>query len=143
MKKIEEEQESWDKKKIIIALLIAALLGGLLYAAKIFVLGKNINIPFKYSTTNKSQEKVEGISTKNNESDQEDSTSVSLPLIDNLKGEASQKLEEVKREINNLSISELASSSPQVKKIIQDVQGLEQAPKNQAKEACYNICKSL
>lgn len=143
MKKIEEEQESWDKKKIIIALLVVTLLGGLLYAAKMFVLGKNTNIiPFKNNTTN-SPRKVEGISTKNEKSSQSNSTSIPFPLVDSLKGEASQKLEEVKREINNLSISDLASSSPQVKKIIQDVQGLEQAPKNQAKEACYNICKSL
>lgn len=49
----------------------------------------------------------------------------------------------LKDQANNLDAEEIASSSPQVQKILQDLKSLEQYPKNQAKEACMRVCNGL
>jgi len=54
-----------------------------------------------------------------------------------------EKLEEIKSQVNQLDVKDLAQSSPQYQKLMQDLQGLSELPKNQVKEACYNVCKSF
>lgn len=145
MQDIEAGHESWDKKRIFAGLLAIVLLIGIAYSVKTFVLGKNANVPLQKFIGNQSKGNVEGVQTKSEENNvaKPQPTSVSIPSVNNLQVEAQKKLENVKQEISSLSIADLASSSPQVRKIIEDVQNLEQAPRNQAKEACYNICKGL
>ncbi|MBI4080334.1 MAG: hypothetical protein HY430_01025 [Candidatus Levybacteria bacterium] len=60
-----------------------------------------------------------------------------------IKENAQERLEQIKEQVSNLSVSDMVSSSPQVDKIIKDLQGLQQYPKNQVKDACFKICEGL
>jgi|SRR3989344_1253935 len=128
--------EAWSKKRIIIGLATLAILLGGAYGAK------------KYIFKDKSvlSTKVAGVNTKNESSSSQESAkdpSVQLPVSSKLQTNMEQKLADFKKEVMSLNVSDLASSSPQIKKVIEDIQALQQLPKNQAKEACYNICKGL
>lgn len=136
-------QEAWDKKKIFIGLAALILIISLGFGAKVFVLDKNKNLNGVFK-----ENKVKGSTTENKEDgssskDELQSKPLSLPSTDNLKTEAENKLEVIKQEINNISITELASSSPQIRKILDDIKSLEQYPRNQAKDICEEICKGL
>lgn len=118
-----KSQDGWDKKKIIIALLILFFLGlglkALLFDNKI------IDFPLK--------DKVKGVSTASSPS----------PQSFNPQKILEQKLEGIKQEVQNLNFVDIASSSPQVKKILNDLKALEQYPINEVKELCQKICSSL
>lgn len=133
-------QEAWDKKKILIGLLVLILVIGLGFGAKILVLDKNKNFADSFK-----ENKVKGSTIKNEENTSSESQSklLSLPSTSSLKTEAEKKLDIIKQEISNLNVTELASSSPQVKKILNDIKSLEQYPRNQAKDICQEICKGL
>ncbi len=118
-----DKKESWNKKRIFFAifLLIVAIVGGYFFKTK--VLGSQ-NSP-------QSAKSVEGISAK-----QEDVKNLGASIQDAVK----EKINSLKQEVSGLNLSEIASSSPQVQKIINDVKSLEQYPVNQAKEICKKIC---
>lgn len=133
-------QEAWDKKKIFVGFLIIVLLISLGFGAKILVLDKNQTL-----SNFLSKDKVKGLSVQGKiiTPSELQTKPLSLPSTNNIKTEAEKKLDEVKQEINSLDITEIASSSPQVKKILNDIKSLEQYPRNQAKDICQEICKGL
>lgn len=128
-----KKEESWNKKRIFAAffLIIALIIGG--YFIKTKVLGSNSFSPsdllrsVKGTSSVKEDGKVQekGLNTFN----------VQKPL--------QEKLESLKREVSGLNILEVASSSPQVQKIINDIKSLEQYPTNQVKEICEKVCSGL
>lgn len=122
-------QYSWSKKRIFVGLIILAFLIGAGYYL------------LKNSLTEKNRLKffggVKGVVTKNEQ------PTFSPPRPGDLRNDLQQKLDLVKKQVNNLDVGDLASSSPQVKKAIEDLQSLQQLPRDQAKEACYNFCKGL
>ena len=137
--------EAWSKKRIIIGLVTLAILLGGAYGVKKYIF-KDKSVLSSLSFPEINSTKVAGVSTKNDSSSSQDSSKdqpLQLPVSSNLKTGMEQKLEDFKKEVSGLNVSDLASSSPQIKKVIEDIQGLQQLPKNQAKEACYNICKGL
>jgi len=119
-------EESWNKKRIFAALILIILLaiGG--YFFKTRVLGKNSTFsnPFKSVKSTSSEEKNGGGENLN----------VGLQKA------VKEQLNNLKQEASGLNILEIASSSPQVQKIINDIKSLEQYPTNQAKEICKKIC---
>jgi hypothetical protein len=121
----EESVQSWNKKRISIAVFLLALLltGG--YFLKTHILGEAQLRPAK---------SVAGISTKDE--------SAELPGI-NVREAVREKIESLKREISGLDVVEIASSSPQVQKILNDIKSLQEYPENQMKEFCNNICSRL
>jgi hypothetical protein len=117
--------ESWNKKKIIITAIILALLivGGFYF--KIRVLGQN---------SSQIAESVKGVATQE----------VTLPDVKASVQEAvKEKIDNLKAQVSNLNVSEIASSSPQVQKILNDIQSLGQYPANQAKEFCRQIYEKI
>ena len=113
-KKDEEIEESWNKKRVGIALIILlVIIGGLLYL---------LNNKFFKSVQNTKVLSAKDVKLEDMVQDQ----------IINLKKEAS-----------NINVEEIASSSPQIRKLIDDLKALGDLPKNQVKEACLNICKGL
>jgi hypothetical protein len=118
----EENVQSWNRKRIFIAVFLLALLltGG--YFFKTRILGETQLQPAK---------SVEGISTEDE--------SAELPGI-NVREAVREKIENIKKEVSGLDILEVASSSPQVQKILNDIKSLEQYPTNQVKEICRKIC---
>lgn len=119
-------EETWDKKKIFVGLLLIIGLGILVYQSQSFVLGKD------------EYKRVEGVSIQ-----KEVSSESSLPSASALSQQVQEKILDIKGQISGLSVSDIASSSPQVQKILQDIQGLENYPGTRAKEVCESICSSI
>jgi hypothetical protein len=119
-------ETSWDKKKIAVAIII--LLG--LIATAIYFSGaykiKSANVKNSDFQIKKS---VNGISESIN--------------VKGVKGAVQQKIEEIKTEAGSIDIAEIASSSPQVQKILNDIKSLENYPGDQAKNMCEKICNSF
>ena len=118
-----EEASSWNKKRIFTALFFLVLLAVGAYLFKTRILGEKIDFSGA----------VKGAST------------VAVPPIPNfnLQKTFQQKLEGIKQEVQSLSIVDIASSSPQVQKALNDLKALEGYPKNEVKNLCQKICVSL
>ncbi len=115
-KKDEEIEESWNKKRVGVALIILlAIIGGLVYL---------LNNKFSF---NKSGQNTKVLSSKD------------VKLEDMVQNQ----IINLKKEASNINVEEIASSSPQIRKLIDDLKALGDLPKNQVKEACLNICKGL
>lgn len=118
-------EATWNKKRIfaglLLLLIVALAVGG--YFFKTRVLGENLREPTKI---------VKGINTK------EKDTGPELKI--NVQEAVKEKIDSIKQQVLGLNIAEIASSSPQVQKIISDIKSLEQYPTNQVKEICRKIC---
>jgi nitrate reductase NapAB chaperone NapD len=116
-------QESWNKKKIFIAVFLLLLLiaGGYLFKTR--VLNENLSQLAK---------SVKGTSTE------QENTKPTLKV--SVQKAIEEKINDLKQEVSGLDILEIASSSPQMQKIINDIKSLEQYPTNQVKEICKKIC---
>lgn len=114
-----KSEESWNKKKIFAAFFLVVLLiiGG--YFLKTRVLDVTSFNPLA---------SVKGVNTKEN------ITNFNIPQS------IREKINNLKQEVSGLNIVEIASSSPQVQKVLNDIKSLEQYPTNQAKEICRKIC---
>lgn len=119
-------EDSWNKKKIFIAVSLLALLvaGGYLFKTRI--LGTE-------SSSSQEQKSVKGVAIKDKNKEKED-------FSINIKESVKEKINSLKQEVSGLDILEIASSSPQVQKILRDIKSLEQYPINQAQEICKKIC---
>lgn len=140
--------QSWDKKKIVIAVVVLFFLSGVAYAAKTYVFDTNeTKTPKKVST--KSSESVAGVTSEENKeslssSDENKDQPPSFPFSPSaIRQDAQQKFEEIKNQATNLTVDDVASASPQIQKVINDLKALEQYPKSQVKQMCENICRSL
>jgi hypothetical protein len=133
MKELKPIEESWNKKRIIIGLvfLFAAVAG--LTAFKVLVLDQNQNS--LQSVTNKTATAVEGASTSNNPNN--DST------ISGLKTNIQDQLNTIKQEASNINLTDIATSSPQVQKVIDDIKSIQNLPRSQAKSFCEQVCSGL
>jgi hypothetical protein len=53
------------------------------------------------------------------------------------------KLQELQKQVMNLDPKDVVTSSPQVKKIINDLKSLEGLPKSQLKQVCESLCSGI
>lgn len=60
-----------------------------------------------------------------------------------LQGTLEQQLEDIKRQVTQLDPQDFVKSSSQVQKIIDDLKDLQGVPRDELKNVCENICKSL
>lgn len=127
-KESEFKEETLDKKRIIIFLIgILLIIGG--YFGKIYFLDKKNPLEGLSEVG-----RVKGVSTKNN----------NPPDASNfIKNGIQEKIDAIKEEATGLNVKEVASSSPQIQKVINDLKTLENVPKNQAKETCKKMCDGL
>ena len=119
-------EETWDKKKIAIALIIllGVIVGAIYISGAYKIKSKNVESPIT-----KIKKSVEGAQTDIN--------------TEGIKKAVQQKIDEIKTEAGNIDFVEIASSSPQVQKIINDIKSLESYPADQAKSMCEKICDSF
>lgn len=117
-------EESWNKKRILIALLALFAFGGILYVLK----GSIFSQFFPHNNNQRISSKESVLSSK------------SEPNIEEALG---KKIESIKKEAGNINIEEIASSSSQVQKIINDIKNLQNLPNSQLKDACLKICSGL
>lgn len=126
MKK-EEENIEWDKRKILITTCIAIV------AVILAVELKSRFLPGSESVLGESSEKKPMSAQK---------PDIKPPNI-NFQSGVNSKISEIKQNINGLNAVEVASSSPQIQKVLQDIQGIKDLPSNQAKEMCLKICGGI
>lgn len=119
-------EESWNKKRIFAALFLIILLVVGIYFFKSRVLDTDLSPQDPKS--------VKGVSSKEKSKNKENDVSVDIQKA------VKEKINSLKQEVSSLNIIEVASSSPQIQKIINDIKSLEQYPTNQAKEICRQIC---
>lgn len=136
------EQEVWDKKKIAVVIAVLVVLAGALYGAKLLGLETLL-----LSRLHKNSAVVKGIATANQASQEgsspAQSQNFSSPSFTLPKVDLQQKLNAIKEQVASLKVEDIASSSPQLQKVVNDIKSLEQYPRDQAKMMCENICKSL
>lgn len=125
-----DEELEWDKKKIFITLGVVALFltGG--FAAKVFLLGSHTALP-------SSQQDVKGASTVN--SSAQTSSPIQLPSSTAVQ----QKIASLEQQASQISVKDIASTSPQIQAIVQQLQNLPQMPGNVAKQTCIQLCNNL
>jgi hypothetical protein len=68
---------------------------------------------------------------------------IEAPNFTDIQTTFEERLLDIREEAENIDVAEVASSSPQVQKVISDLKNLQNYPRNQAKEACFNICEGL
>lgn len=127
-KKVEKEDDGlvWDKRRIIIAFaLVAFVLFGLRQAKGMFFPNTNI---LGESTVKKASE-IE-------------KPEVGGPGVD-LESNLTSKFDDIKENIVNLDPEEIASSSPQIQKVLKDIEGLKDLPSDQARNTCMKICSGI
>lgn len=124
---MEENQvyETWDIKKILTALILFVLLG---VSAKILIFDK------KASSAPNNLQNVQGVSTQ--------ATSSPAAVVD-LKTNFQTSLDNLKKDVNNINVVDVATSTPAVQKIITEIKSLQDLPQSQAKRACFQICNGL
>jgi hypothetical protein len=123
MKEAPKEPEQWDKKKILLFLIAAVVLIGIGFEVKDLVLGTNIK-----PSASVTKPDIKGAATQ---------------IAPNIKNSVQDQLNNLKTEAQNVDLVEIASSSPQVQKVINDLKALQNYPKNQVKATCEQICNSF
>lgn len=139
MQELHAVEEVWDTKKIFITVVATAIVASVgLYGAH--ALGF---ITFQKPEGKTTVGKVEGVSVSENVEDTPTPApprkTYSLPT----RSDIEEKLEEVKSEVQSIDVAEIASSSPQIQKVLQDLKALQGYPKSQVKQLCQNICNSF
>jgi hypothetical protein len=130
--------ETWNKKKIFITLLIIVFFVG--FGIKTFVLSKN-NDFFAVPLVPTFLKSVMGINTQKDKAKGERSTKRNTSFA--IQAVIKEKLDTLKKDINNLNVNDIATSSSGIQKIINDLNSLKQYPVNEAKEICQKICGGL
>jgi conjugal transfer/entry exclusion protein len=120
-----EEKIEWDKKKIILFIVgVIFLLGAGLVVKEMMFTGAQTPSPL---ITNNA---VKGASTQSN------------PLP-NIKSSIQNQIDSLKNEAQNINVVDIATSSPQVQKVINDLKAIQNYPQNQLKVTCEKICSGL
>ncbi len=136
------QEEAWDIKKIIIAtsIMVAGIVG-VMYGAGFLPSQRNKIVAKK--TLQPNSEKVAGATTSNAEDSSSSTEKGTARFSSSLQKSVSRTIESIKEDVKDLNVTEIATSSPQVQKIIKDIQSLQKYPESQAKEMCQKICSSL
>ncbi|MEX2007168.1 MAG: hypothetical protein WD992_00120 [Candidatus Levyibacteriota bacterium] len=122
--------EKWDKKKIFLAVLVISAFVVLGLQLKTYFLDSN----YLKSNNSNSPKDTKGTSI---------SPTISIPSAKALGEEVVQNLNNIQQEINSINVQDIATSSPQVKKILEDIKALPNYPANQAKDMCIKFCSGL
>jgi uncharacterized protein involved in exopolysaccharide biosynthesis len=112
-------KETWNKKRVFLGIFLLSLLiigGGYLFRDKIFI------------SSSRQLKSVEGASTS------------TVDTAANVQETVKEKIDNLKQEVSGLNLMEVASSSSQVQKILNDIKALQQYPANQIKDLCRKIC---
>jgi len=142
-------EETWDKKKIFIGVIIFLLFAGGAFAAKRYL------FPSQGITSGKASEQattgVQGAETtttttttddaEQNQSKQNGNASSSLTLPTTR--DVQQQIQTIQQQVTHLNIADIASSSPQVQQVIEQIQQLPKLPAEAAKAACQQLCNNL
>jgi hypothetical protein len=123
-----KEEIEWDKKKIIIfSIIVFILIIGAYQLKSVFL--DEASIPDEVN--NSYQQDVRGVSIQE------------PPPAQSFKNNVQEQINNIKEDAQNINVADIASSSPQVQKIIKDLKALQDYPSNQIKEVCEKVCSGL
>lgn len=131
-------EERWNGKRILGALLVLGILG-----VGVYTFAPSVFDPVKHAFSKPSQTQstdVQGVSTAR-EKEEDEKPKIGFAAID--RKELEKRLLEIKDHALKLSVNDVASSSPQVKKLIDDLEALQEIPKNRARQLCQELCKRI
>jgi cytoskeletal protein RodZ len=134
MKELKPIEETWNKKRIFLGFIFAVVLITGLISFKNYFLDGNQN-PSQNQTT-KNSKAVEGASINTNSQNQTNPAS-------DLKTNIQYQINTIQQEASNINLAEIASSSPQVQKVIDDIKSIQNLPKDKVKGFCEQICSGL
>lgn len=124
-----EEEQQWDKRKIFLFLILSLFLVGLGFQLKSILLWESTN-----SSKNSSQNAKADIK----------GTSIQEPKsTPDIKKNIQSQINNLKEEAQNINLVEIASSSPQVQKVINDLKALKDYPQSQVRDICEKVCSGL
>lgn len=132
----EEYEEVWDFRKVAIGVVILILLFVAGFIAKRIIMGESLD-PATFIPKIPS---VKGIFISTVPGDQ---TTSHMPISLPSQKDVTQKVQEIRQQVANLNIAEIASSSPQVQQVLKQLQQLPSYPADQAKQACMRVCNQL
>lgn len=121
------EKPQWDKGKIVLFFITLLILVAIGFEARSIILGDKANIPEQPA---KNLSSVKGASTEQFQAPD---------IRQNVQSEISN----LKNEAANINLVDVASSSPQVQKVINDLKALQNYPQDKLKETCTKICNGL
>jgi len=121
-----EDDLEWDKKRILIIGFTAIV------AIALAVELKRIFLPNTSVLGQSSVKKASEVEKPN----------VRTPNLD-LESKVISSVEDIKAAIGGLNPEEVASSSPQIQKVLEDMQGIKNLPKNEARNTCMKICSGI
>lgn len=130
-------EEQWDKRKIAIGVISLVGLVGAFFGAR-YVLGKYGLFTQSPSTT----QSVQGAQTTN-DTTSPDNTSVSPAFSLPSASAVADQVAKIQDQVTKINLQDIASSSPQIQQIIQQIQDLPKQPGTMAKDACIQICNKL
>lgn len=99
-----------------------------------------IGLVFAYSQLGDSSSQVKGSQTIR---EKEQVTKEASQAATAIKGRFEERLDSIKDQVEDLRAEDVVENSPQIEKIIQDLQSLQGLPKQQVKKTCQSICDSL
>jgi hypothetical protein len=121
------EKPQWDRGKIFLFFLTLFILAAIGFELRSIILGDKANITPQAS---KNLSDVKGANT----------SQISMP---NIKQDVQGQISNLKNEAANINLVDVATSSPQVQKIINDLKALQNYPSNKLKDTCVSICNRL
>lgn len=121
--KVKQEETEWDKKKIILFLVGVFILIAIIFEAKDLILGRSVTPSPKITAPD-----IKGAATQ---------------IAPSVKQTVQNQLENLQTEAEKINVVEIATSSPQVQKVINDLKEIQNYPQNQLKTTCEQICNSL
>lgn len=124
VKKKEKQESEWDKRKITLFLIAAIALIGIGFELKTVIFGDSTTPVVKEAL----RTDVKGANT------------VASPDI---KKGIQDQISNIKSEAQSINVVDIATSSPQVQKVINDLKAIQNYPKNQLKDTCEKICSGL
>ena len=98
-----------------------------------------IGILFVFSTLTDQAPQVKGVQDTKKIEKTKDVEAASSAI----KGRVDDRLENIKDQVEDLSGQDFVTDSPQVQKVINDLQSLQGLPADQARDVCESICKSI
>lgn len=130
----EKFEEVWDPRKIIGGILVLALLILSAVVVKRIIFHESLD-PMSFVPQ---FPQVKGIATFNAP---ENSSHVKISLPN--QQEVQSQIQNIQEQVTHLDLKEVASSSPEVQKIIKQIQQIPAGSVNQVKDMCVRLCNNL
>lgn len=115
-----EDEPEWDRKKVLIAFAVILFLIYAFLSTKDFFVTQDADVKGISDVAEKQSSKASEATQR-----------------------ARDRIDQIKENVNNLNVLDVATSSPQIQKVINDIKALESLPRDQAKSACEKICSGL